>query len=431
MLSIFRKDYYSSNFKSFVEVSLALFKGIKGDCLGTLKEIYYFINSSEIKGKELILILGDDDYGLFLNKKRFSQLIDSFQKNLISLKLESLIIRKWRSIYPISILKNQAPSNRLLFLIGFYLNFFKSYNSFNANTNGWIYTFKFYKPKLIVAIQPDIYLCRACKRLKIPVVDLQHGIIIPEKDTYYRYLNGIGKKEDFPDFIFSIFKSSHNKLIKKKSTCKIIYIGSPYLANKDFVNLKENVLVKKGGRETTNVLISHQTLRNMDYVDMFDKSWHKTGISLALLEAISKCDISINWIVRAHPTYNNSKELYRLFNKVSLKKGTSIEIVSANSIPLPQQLQEVDLHLTSFSSVVLEAAEYGIRSAVLFNSISIENIYGTSLDSRMITQIPNKSSSIINWLNQNLKKIKNKKFNIDVYQKEHKERILSAINKVN
>ena len=83
-----------------------------------------------------------------------------------------------------------------------------------------------------------------------------------------------------------------------------------------------------------------------------------------LLEAIRVTPPDVTWIIRMHPVMS-AETIDRLANRVLAIRTENIEIQNDAQQPLPAALATVDLHITEYSSVVIEAAELGVPSLVL------------------------------------------------------------------
>lgn len=81
-----------------------------------------------------------------------------------------------------------------------------------------------------------------------------------------------------------------------------------------------------------------------------------------LLQAMKQSPPEWLWLLRLHPLRrHNIAELHALLARHNL---ANYELDMATDLPLFWLLDQTDFHVTDFSSVVIEAAAYGVRSAV-------------------------------------------------------------------
>lgn len=76
---------------------------------------------------------------------------------------------------------------------------------------------------------------------------------------------------------------------------------------------------------------------------------------------------NIQWLIRKHPVMDTIQQEF--INKVKQKDNVEYEV--ASNCPLVILLEVCHLHITSYSSVVLEAEEYGVKS-VLLNQVGMD-----------------------------------------------------------
>ena len=176
---------------------------------------------------------------------------------------------------------------------------------------------------------------------KAKLFDLQHGTIHASKDTYlinglvsdnlkqndvYLFLSGLGFKN-------ILVNNEHNKYFDKHS----IVIGS-LIPEANFFQNKKN----------KNVLVSLQFTN--DHSDS-----ENNNIAQSLLNQINQYS-DFHFFLRKHPRFNN---------EFDLSKFTSIPNVSIIDGKLQDNLRTCSIHLTTYSTVVFEAALLGIPSSFL------------------------------------------------------------------
>ncbi|TPX27641.1 hypothetical protein [Cylindrospermopsis raciborskii] len=86
------------------------------------------------------------------------------------------------------------------------------------------------RPRIIIAIQPDKYLCRAGRVEQIAICDLQHGLIDSVTNPYYRELVENAANQDLPN-VFLCWDSRTASIFEKLTVQKGIAVhvlGNPW-----------------------------------------------------------------------------------------------------------------------------------------------------------------------------------------------------------
>ena len=186
--------------------------------------------------------------------------------------------------------------------------------------------------------------------------DLQHGTIHANKDTYlvngyvydnlkkndvYLLLNGIGFKN-------ILVQNENNKYFEKH--CHVI--GS-FMPKIDFQRKRKN----------KNVLVSLQFTNDHSNAE-------NQNIADALLYQI-KQNNDFSFFLRQHPRFNN---------EVDMSVFTSMPNVSTIDGKLEDNFRICSIHLTTYSTVVFEAALLGIPSCFLIIDNYKMNIFNSQYD---------------------------------------------------
>ena len=125
------------------------------------------------------------------------------------------------------------------------------------------------------------------------------------------------------------------------------------------------------------------------------------------------------WCLRLHPLLMNSKNLKKFenfYNKFFENKS-NIDWKLSSYNPLPLLLQNINLHITEYSNVTIEASMMNIKTALINSNINrgkkLENIYMQQRNEKKAFVVKNNKIEILKWINFNLNKgneIKNPKF---------------------
>ena len=199
----------------------------------------------------------------------------------------------------------------------------------------------------------------ACNELGIKSFELQHGVQGENHVSYSRW-NKIPKDgfSNLPDvfLVWTVYeKESIERWVKKKNG---LIKHLPVVIGNVFLN----------EWKTNSSLVEH-------YDHIFEKLKVKQGYKSTILYTISnkippqyifqyiKSRPDILFLMRLHPQrMHMKKSIIKILKKWKL---SNVEIDSVNKVPLYAALRNVDFHITRFSSVVLEALEFNIKSIVL------------------------------------------------------------------
>jgi hypothetical protein len=222
------------------------------------------------------------------------------------------------------------------------------------------------KPKLVFLVSyygiEGYSLVKACKELRIPTVDLQHGVQGPLHPAYGRF-TGIPSSgyELLPNY-FWIWSSQEAGVITAwNSGCeehhKAIVGGNPWLdrwldGDSEAVR-RHDARVRELQERTTakrHVLVTLQTGLSLDdFLEPLIRLAHLAGPDW-------------RWWIRLHPGMQGYGAA--VVRKLNDRKMVNFDVENASSLPLYALLRQMDLHVTYSSSVVLEAAHFGVPSVV-------------------------------------------------------------------
>lgn len=267
--------------------------------------------------------------------------------------------------------------------------------------------------KFLVGIQPSRELCVVARRRGVWVADMQHGVIADSHPWYGRRFRAHEPPEYLPHAFLCWDPGSAEVLEWVESRgSKVITIGNPwvsrFIAPKADDRIVNDLLIDAGSsferRGKPNVLVS--------------LSWGETGIPNGLISeevtsVIRETQADFNWILRLHPNQvkgfasHESRWFLKYFEK-TLAGYASWE--EATRHPLPLVLSQMDLHVTWSSSVCIEAAHFGIKSALLNPRMRSEGAIGDYYryykSQGSIAMIDNSRSAIGEWLTANMNNVK-------------------------
>ncbi|HET6244694.1 MAG: hypothetical protein H0V01_14270 [Bacteroidetes bacterium] len=234
---------------------------------------------------------------------------------------------------------------------------------------------------------PCMALSAASKTLGIPCVDIQHGLQV----NHAAYTKWSKVPVDGYSALPSMFWCwSHIET-------KIIMDWAKGTNGKHKAVIAGN---------TWNEIWQDEALSKGSYIESLERT-NPTGKSFNILytmqplndalpdffmQAIKRSPADWKWWIRIHPRQINDIEKI----KKLLEQGCGfekVELKMASEFPLPVLLQHTDIHITLFSSVVIEAADFGVPSIIMHKN-GLE-IFNSEIESGYAVYEPGDSTKLI------------------------------------
>ena len=198
-------------------------------------------------------------------------------------------------------------------------------------------------------------LVSSCKKLSIPVIDIQHGV---QGDLHYAY--GSYKKVPkngfnlHPDIFYVWSDEEKSSLLKwVKGNTKVFEGGNNFLE-----------MWKDDGNEIvqyyTNMLKEKYLLSKYSKVILYTVD-PQNNRDKEIIKAIQNSPSDWFWFVRVHPKRVDMLE-YTRKRIGDTKCGFAIDNI--HLLPLYSFFKVCDVHITERSSTIIEAASFGIKSIV-------------------------------------------------------------------
>ncbi len=335
-------------------------------------------------------------------------------KNILYFDLETFKQVKGLNYKYISVTK--AEMNELLFEpIEQYFNINinwelrnKVSNLLNYYLNKRKYLIKYYnymlhkiKPKIIIMVVSYSFdrmiLCEIAKKRKIPVVELQHGMIGPMHIAYNFYRKM--KLPSFPDYLFTFGQFEKNKARFPIAEDRIVSVGYP--------ELEKNSRLYKKKKNTKKVIlfISQGEEKIAKYTEIVAQNLDSQRYHI---------------IFQLHP-----KEYFDWRRKLGKYLNyPNIEIIGDYKHTVHESLAQADWVIGNFSTVLYEAQMYDAKVAVLKFGLYSNMKYLYDYEKALLIESP---EQLLNEIENNTFE-PNKK--VKVFEIDSLEKMQNNINKI-
>lgn len=216
------------------------------------------------------------------------------------------------------------------------------------------------KPSLVIVEGFYSYIAMglllAAKRNGIKTIDIQHGVQ-SENDFLFSNWTNIPNKgyELLPDIFWCWSNAEKENIDRWTVNSDNLYFaftgGNPVLEiNFEDENIKrfQSQISEEKNKSSKNILYTHQA---------------SYEVSELLFNAIQNSPKTWKWWFRFHPQYPDAQS--KVLAKLAKYNFENIITQNVTEYPLPLILKNMDLHVTEFSSAVLEAEMMGVPSILL------------------------------------------------------------------
>ncbi len=198
----------------------------------------------------------------------------------------------------------------------------------------------------------------ACKNLKIPTIDIQHG----GHELYHlMYSNWKNVPNNgfalLPDYFWIWGKNQKNEGIFNNDNSKHKYIvgGKTQV---DFWKKNKNIIDEKMSGAQKKIFI--KKIKKYKKIILFSATY--TQIPNIIFLLIKKSPKNWLWLIRAHPRHSNINEINDQFSN---KKILNVEIYFPTKANLNFLLNNITHLIVEFSSVIYDALYFNVPSIVL------------------------------------------------------------------
>ncbi len=384
---------------------------------------------------EVVTIAHDNDRSLLYDGKYYSPLIDTIEDDLARLGIRCQSIARI-----ISTIKGHIAYGNVVSPDGAFARALISKRVKSLFSRGK-YPFSQMEEKIwgkildvtgarkVIGIQPSRELCAAAHKRDIWVADVQHGIIGEGHLWYGERYRANDPKEQLPD-AFCCWDYGSQEVIERwasKKGIRAIATGNRWVARfqrplpDDWLAAK---LIERYRAEAAYVSGKPTILVSLTWGDVsVDNGFMFDG----LRDVIQKTSDRIRWLVRLHPNQLKgfaTHEGKRFPDYYRKNLAGHVEWSVTTRSPLPVVLAHADLHISSFSSVGIEAAQMGVKSAMLDPRLRVQGnseydkFFRYYREKGMIYFVEETEDKILNWIEKNLN---NKKMpeDFDRYDQEY------------
>jgi hypothetical protein len=367
---------------------------------------------------DILVLRHDVDCGYNFNDKAYSPIIDSIVEDCF---------RAGFSVFsfatPFSVLVEEkaynspAVLNRSFFLVALIGRLLRLTIGKNKSakwkasqkTKLWNRVLERVKPKLIIGIQPDLSLCRASKKLNVPVYDFQHGVIASDHWWYGIKLRHEIDEMELPSG-FLCWDDNSKEALEQWAPSKgasVSVVGHPWFERFQVADEKDHLVqtVLKQSQIFDNdlptILVSLQWGLHIHYYK--DNEFNKI-MCQALETTIKETSHRYNWLLRLHPVQLRGQEAQFCENYLNQNFGDLINVEwrKTSLLPLPVVIKQSDLHITDMSTVVIEAAWLGVPSALLNPYLAdgerLQSLFQNERCSGMASLVPSEVKAIELWI---------------------------------
>ena len=362
----------------------------------------------------IVSIAHDNDRSLLHNGKHYSPLIDTMEDDLAGLGIHCLSVARIISaikgdlaygnvVSPEGRFARALVQKRLSALLNR-----GRYPYSSMEERAWGSVLDRTGARKVFGILPSRELCVACHKRGVWVADVQHGVIADTHPWYGEAFRSVDPPSQVPD-AFLCWDPGSAEVIGKWAHAKgsvTRTIGNRWLARFVAPTADDSLV-----RELTAKFARPSPADGRKTI-LLALSWGEVDIpnrfvADGLEAAIKKTAQRFRWLIRLHPNQlkgfatDEGPQFFDYFEK-QLKGCAEWEF--ATHAPLPLVLREVDLHVSWWSSVCIEAAQMGIRSALLSPRLRDENVdyYTYYRNAGLIDLIDEAEPSIVDWIERNL-----------------------------
>lgn len=375
----------------------------------------FTVDADDYRRASVVSIAHDNDRSLLHQGKYYSPLIDTIEDDLAALNVRCVSVARIISAIKGEIAYGDVHSPEGKFaralvqkrLIGLFDKGRYPYSSWEEKA--WGSVLEGTGARKVFGILPSRELCTACHRRGVWVADVQHGVIA-ETHPWYGAAHRTGDPaEQVPD-AFLCWDDGSAEVVRAWASAKgaaTRVIGNRWLAR--FVERSGSDPLVKALTEEHRIAAGSDGRKTV----LVSLSWGEDNIPNGFLidgleAAIRRTADRFRWMIRLHPNQLRGFATHEgvRFSDYFRERLTGLaEWEAPTRAPLPVVLRAADMHVSWQSSVSIEAAQMGIRTALLNPRLrragKNEDYYRHYRDAGLIDLISESESSIVDWIERN------------------------------
>lgn len=267
------------------------------------------------------------------------------------------------------------------------------------------------RPACVVAIGTSGDLCAAAHAAGIPIYDFQHGLISEAHPEYGARFLTKRPVDTLPTGYLCWDEASADVLRQGASSPEpdVRVVGNPWF-QRFLVPRPNDALVTEAAQAIKGVAGRPSVLVSLAWgMDIIYGPEHiDTVITKRLEQAILQTADRYNWLLRLHPVQLRGKERQWVESTLRRTFGglQSVDWEVCSRLPLPVVLSKADAHVSDYSSVTIEAAWFGVPSALLHSQFldpdHPDTPFKAELASGLAHAVGGDADAIIAWLARNI-----------------------------
>lgn len=375
--------------------------------LGYLKYIFVTGELAKLNQSDVLILCSDADRGYCYKNKRYSPIADSVSEKLTKAGISVCAIALGLSKYTeTACFGNPIRINGLISrasVAAVFVNILRKNKkkSIEVQKDVWLKVLGRVNPVCIMAIQPTPSLCLAAKELRIPIADIQHGVLSSE-GYYGMAYRSVLQQAGWPDFILCWDIASMQWVEKKlKPYVQARVLGHPWLERFLHPEKDDGLVSSASAALPTSIPTRRRILVTLQWGYEKTEGISTSGIPEGVVALIKKSRGDVEWLLRAHPIMLAKVGVSGFCGIVESEfEGCQNVIWEWPSVAvLPVVLANVDLHITWGSAVTIEASYYGIQTALLgADRIALSDWFGLQISSGLAEFVSNESHALELWL---------------------------------